>query len=220
MPDPWFYTRRQLSDHRRYLSGLVLDVGAGTQKYRGLIEGRARRYLTLDAFAADVDVRGDVHALPCRDQAFDTVVCHQLLEHLPRPWQAVREMARVLKPGGYLLVSAPWMFLYHASPHDYYRFSADGLRVLLEEAGLEVVALKPMGGLAHVVVEALKLRLGGSDARTGTIHRRPLMEKFLVSLDRLLGWLTRPSARALNTPNHFVVARRPPKPHAPPPLVG
>ena len=82
-----------------------------------------------------VDVVGDVmtHESPSR---FNTIVCCETLEHLRLPWKAVERMGRWLEPGGYLIVTVPFMHPIHDFPSDYYRFSGEGLKVLFEEAGL------------------------------------------------------------------------------------
>ena len=69
----------------------------------------------------------------------DVVICEQVLEHLPDPVQAARNLFRMLTPGGYAVVSVPFLVKIHKEPGDYWRFSADGLRVLLERCGFEVL---------------------------------------------------------------------------------
>ena len=80
--------------------------------------------------------------------AYDTVVSFSVLEHLPQPQQALREMCRVCRPGGTVVVDVPHLSRYHELPHDYYRFTEHGLSHLAEAAGLEVVEVQPLGGLA------------------------------------------------------------------------
>ena len=70
----------------------------------------------------------DAQALPFRDGEFDAVVCHQVLEHVPDADRAVVEMHRVLKPGGRVIVTVPFYFPFHASPHDYRRWTVPGMR--------------------------------------------------------------------------------------------
>jgi 2-polyprenyl-3-methyl-5-hydroxy-6-metoxy-1,4-benzoquinol methylase len=92
-----------------------------------------------------VEVYGDAHALPFRSEAFDTVLCTHVLVHLKEPHQAIGEMARVLKRGGCLILSARQMWHVY-TPQDYYRFTASGLRYLAQQHGLEVIAVVPVGG--------------------------------------------------------------------------
>lgn len=92
-----------------------------------------------------VDVVATADQLPWLGADFDVVVSTEMLEHDIRPWASVREMARVLKPGGHIILTARGFhqkgcFAYHAYPHDHWRYSVEGLRALMEDCGgLEVL---------------------------------------------------------------------------------
>jgi SAM-dependent methyltransferase len=105
----------------------ILDVGAGGRRIRPDV-------VTVDAFAAPgVDIVGDIHALPIDDAKYDCVICTGTLEHVQDPWQAVRELRRVLKPGGIVHIDVPFMQGFHADPNDYWRFTKEGLRLLCRD---------------------------------------------------------------------------------------
>jgi SAM-dependent methyltransferase len=70
-----------------------------------------------------------------------------VLEHLPHPWLAMTEAYRVLKPGGVIIVSVPHLSRLHDLPHDYYRYTANGLASLLGDAGFSEVEIVPKGGV-------------------------------------------------------------------------
>ena len=96
-------------------------------------------YVNLDLFPMPgVDVAADVHTLPFRDGVFARIECDAVLEHVRDPEQAVRELRRVLAPGGYLHLVTPFCHPFHEYPKDYRRFTPDGLKQLA--AGMEVVA--------------------------------------------------------------------------------
>jgi SAM-dependent methyltransferase len=100
----------------------------------------AARWVMSDyATGADVDVAGDAHRLPFRDEAFDVVVACSVWEHLARPWIATCEAARVLRRGGALYVQTHQTFPIHGYPDDYWRFTREAMAVLAADAGLEVV---------------------------------------------------------------------------------
>jgi SAM-dependent methyltransferase len=90
---------------------------------------------------ADVDVVADAHKLESAFPAssFDVVISCATFEHLQRPWIAAQSIARILKPGGLLYIATHQSFPLHAYPHDYWRFSIEALRTLLEDAGLQTV---------------------------------------------------------------------------------
>ena len=141
----------------KYCRGMTLDAGAGRAKYKSLITTYCTRYIAVDNMSSlyqfankrsaplPVDILADVLQLPIRDAVFDCVVCTQVIEHVPQPERLVRELARVLKPNGYLIISTGWCCPYHPEPKDFYRFSPDGLAYLLMQAGLKVVEIVPQG---------------------------------------------------------------------------
>ena len=136
---------------------LVLDAGAGRAPYRHLFAHA--RYETADFMAVkkkryvEQDYVCDLASIPVEDGRFDHVVLTQVLEHLPEPGDVLRELHRVLKPGGTLWLTAPFFYVEHERPHDYYRYTRFGLRHLLAATGFEVREMTWLEGyfatLAH-----------------------------------------------------------------------
>ena len=150
----WLVTRLMhgaMAEERKIVRGRLLDVGCGRRPYLALFEGQVTDYIGLERDNrryVDVppDVRGDGNALPFATDTFDTVVSNQVLEHVPEPAYAVVEMARVMKPGGRVIVTAPHIWGIHEEPNDYFRFTPYGLTYVAERAGLIVERVKPLGG--------------------------------------------------------------------------
>lgn len=133
-----------------HVRGRLLDIGCGDMPYQELFASRANQVDTLDreARTEGVTYLGDVQAMTMiSDGSYDSAVCLSVLEHVPDPVQALQEIARILKPGGVLLLSVPHLSRLHEEPHDYFRYTRYGLRALLERTGLQVVELTPAGGL-------------------------------------------------------------------------
>jgi SAM-dependent methyltransferase len=104
--------------------------------------------IDIEDRSGDLDLIADIqdlHALS--SNSFDTVLCSQVLEHVPRPWDALSEIARVLRPDGRLLLTVPHLSMIHEAPHDYYRYTQYGLRSLCVSNGLTVETIQPTGGL-------------------------------------------------------------------------
>jgi SAM-dependent methyltransferase len=125
----------------------VADVGAGDAPFRELFAHT--RYATLD-WAESVhegapasDILASADAIPVRDGAFDAVLLTQVLEHVPEPARVMAELHRILTKGGALYLTVPLIWELHELPHDYYRYTAEGLRHLLETAGFTSIEVEP-----------------------------------------------------------------------------
>jgi SAM-dependent methyltransferase len=190
---------RQLSILARRAGRLdVLDWGCGTGEYRPLVRDTlGHRYLGVDREGTGADVLADVHRLPFRTASFDHAVTGAVLEHVANPFVAVRELARVLRPGAELSGSAAFLEPQHAGSH--FHPTADGLVHVLESAGLEVVGLWPQEG--WLVFDSLASMHGPVSAPTRWVLRRLgrlerlLRRAWLHPRERRAGrWLTRKSA--------------------------
>lgn len=79
------------------------------------------------------DIVGDVHKLPLEDNSAEAIICLSVLQHVAEPQKAVKEIYRVLKPGGYFFAYVPFLYYYHPLPgyyKDFYRFTYDGVKYL------------------------------------------------------------------------------------------
>lgn len=82
------------------------------------------------------DIVGDIHNLPFADNSVDAIVCIAILEHIEEPQKAVREIYRVLKPGGQCFIYAPFLYYYHPMKgyyQDFYRFTRDGMEYMCKD---------------------------------------------------------------------------------------
>jgi SAM-dependent methyltransferase len=139
--------QRDLAGPAASLEGRLLDLGCGNSPYRPLLRAISH-YVAYDVSALDSkpEVIGQGTALPFETGSFDSVLSTQVLEHVPDPGRMIAEIARVLKPGGRLLLSAPQTWRLHEQPYDYYRYTRYGLQHLLRQHYLAVVSIQPQGG--------------------------------------------------------------------------
>ncbi|MEJ2672822.1 MAG: class I SAM-dependent methyltransferase [Deltaproteobacteria bacterium] len=123
----------------------VLDVGAGAGRYRLLFQHC--EYYTQDFCQepttigkyTDIDYISDIIAIPVNDASFDVILCTAVLEHVPEPVQAVKEMARILRQGGKLLLTAPLVSFLHQEPYHFYGgYTPYWFKKFLPEAGFEI----------------------------------------------------------------------------------
>ncbi len=175
------------------LRGRVVDVGCGTKPYRPLFSPAVTDYVGVDREGApDADVAGDAHALPFDDAIFDAGVSFQVFEHLERPGAALAELARVVAPGGDVVITVPGVWPAHEVPRDFWRFTRWGLLALARDAGLEVVELAPLGGTWSTLGQMACLELDRSLPGRALV---PLVNLTARALDRrareelVLNWL-------------------------------
>lgn len=149
------------------MRGVVVDVGGKRENKRGVFqppEDHAKTwwYINLD-MGTRPNVYGDVQQIPLRGQSVDCILCTEVLEHLPRPERCVDEMHRLLRDGGLVLASAPFLYPVHADPFDYQRFTEDGLRNLFKE--FKTVEVHRMGGYLGTLGLMLELGIMNIDNR-------------------------------------------------------
>lgn len=138
----------------------LLDLGAGTKPYAPVYATRFAASVAVDVPSSPhdlsgVDVLASADSLPFPDESFDCVVFTEVLEHCADPAAVLAEVRRVLRPGGRVFLSTPFLVALHEMPHDYYRFTPSALRHLAAEAGLAVVSIRPKGDYVAVALGTL-----------------------------------------------------------------
>jgi ubiquinone/menaquinone biosynthesis C-methylase UbiE len=131
----------------------VLDVGAGTCRYRRLFnhcEYKSHdfaRYQGPEHQYNDLDFISDITDIPVPARSFDWIICTEVLEHVPRPDLALREFARILRPGGGMLLTAPLGSGIHMAPYHFYGgFTPYWYEHFLPEYGFKIEEVLPNGG--------------------------------------------------------------------------
>jgi SAM-dependent methyltransferase len=145
--NPFYFARKGLYKNMKELSplisGKILDVGCGRKPYKNLFQ--YSKYVGIDIenpghphTDEDIDIYYDGKSFPINDDEFDNVICNQVLEHVFTPDELLKEINRVLKKDGYLLLTVPFLWDEHEQPNDYARYSSFGLKFLLEKNGFAV----------------------------------------------------------------------------------
>jgi SAM-dependent methyltransferase len=186
--------------------GTVLNIGSGETSY-----GHNVVNMDIGPFP-NVDFVGVAERLPVADGSCDGAILMAVLEHVRDAEQTLTEARRILKPGGLLFVDVPFIQGFHASPHDYRRYTVPGLREAVERLGLEVedsgVAVGPASAATWVGSEFLALLLSGRSERAYRLLR-PFTGWLLTPVKYADAWLDRHPMAYTVASAVWVRARRP-----------
>ena len=134
---------------KAHSGSVVIDVGAGENVLGPLFEDA--HYIALDASVGSydytsLDIVGDVLKLPIADSSVDVALFVWVLEHVREPYIALKEINRILKPGGTLYLLAPHFLHEHMQPYDYFRYTRYGLEYLFQKAEFTDISIKQSSG--------------------------------------------------------------------------
>ena len=140
----------------QYASGLLIDLGCGNAPLYGIYRSKAESVVCVDwpnsAHAISyVDIEHDLNKpIPLEAAMADTIVLTDVFEHIARPALLWSEVARLLKPGGHVIVTVPFYYRLHEEPFDFHRYTSHMLRTFCADNSLEVIELEPYGGLPEI----------------------------------------------------------------------
>ncbi len=142
--------------------GDVLDVGCGQMPYRSLVlsePSRATRYISVDlpGVGNAPDIEWDGRMIPLPDARVDCAMLTEVLEHCADPEGVLKEVCRVLRPGGFLYLTVPFIWPMHDVPHDEFRYTSYCLQRLLANAGFPNASIEATGGRHALLAVVLGL---------------------------------------------------------------
>jgi len=163
----------------------VLDLGGNKIHKRGRFD--IEKYPLYVTYANLVtskrpDIQCDAARVPTRGDLFDAVICSELLEHVPEPALVLQEVFRVIKPGGCLLSTVPFLYRIHGDPYDYNRYTGPYWLSLLKKIGFSNILIEGQGSFYTVIVDFLK-QYAGQYGSEGDVFSRLVY--------RLCPWLQR-----------------------------
>jgi len=159
---PFYFIRHGLynaiAGHAGSLKGKLLDFGCGSKPYRSLFS--VEEYIGLDFEKTghdhsneQIDVFYDGKTIPFAEAHFDSILCSEVAEHLFDLPAALAEMNRVLKKGGKLLLTCPFVWGEHEAPYDYARYTQFALKDILEKSGFSIVEYNKKGTFIEAITQ-------------------------------------------------------------------
>jgi len=184
--------------------GLLISVGGGPTRAHP-------RLVNLNiAPLSNVEIVADAHRLPYGEGGVDGIHCEAVLEHLREPEQAVREMFRVLIPGGRVYAATPFLQAFHGYPSHYQNFTTVGHASLFERAGFVVeevgVCVGPMFAICDLLTQVVRHLLPGGRLGAGLARLAQILLLPVRSLDHFVNTSNTAHILASTT---FVLARKP-----------
>lgn len=178
-------------------SGALLDVGCGKMPYKDYIlnNSAVKKYVGLDIEAALIydeecppDYKWDGNTIPFKDNSFDCAFATEVLEHCPEPEIVLKEVLRVLKPGGVFFFTVPFLWNLHEVPHDEYRFTPFSLERHLKNSGFNDIKIKATGGWHASMAQMFGLWVKRSPMKENkrkylSVILKPVMQ-YLIKLDK------------------------------------
>jgi len=184
----------------------ILDAGAGELKYRYLCshldyvsqdfaqydgKGDGKGFQTGEWNQTKLDIVSDITNIPEADKSFDAIMCIEVIEHIPYPVEALRELTRLLRPGGLLVLTAPFCSLTHLAPYFYYSgYSRYFYEYWLDKFNFETLEMEWNGNYFEFLAQELRRLPDVSKTYANT----DLGAKGYMAIEQMLGILNRLSA--------------------------
>lgn len=135
---------------------VTVNLGSGTDVFT------EAPVTNVDAFPYEtVDIVADLHRLPFKDASVDRVISCSVMEHVSKPERAFAEMLRVVKPGGLVYLTVPFVYPYHASPEDFTRWTIEGVAEAMKPLHLVQTGVRhgPTSAMMLIVISWMSLLL-------------------------------------------------------------
>lgn len=161
--NPFYFIRKRLVEKIKLpaieLKGDLLDFGCGAKPYRKLFYN-VKNYIGIDIENEghdhnneEIDMFYDGKHIPFENESFDSILASEVLEHVPNVDESLKELCRVLKTDGKLLLTVPFLWQEHELPFDFRRFSSIGICQYLKENGFRILSIEKTGHFMEVIVQ-------------------------------------------------------------------
>jgi len=180
----------------------IIDVGCGQKPYEQLFKPTAKSYTGVD-LDNTADVIADVQDLPFKNGSFALALCFQVLEHVENPQKVVDEIYRVLNKDGRTILTTHGIWYFHPGPHDYHRWTHEGLEKLFDK--FSEVKVWPTIKSYSTVIQLINIELYTLSARN-ILLKIPLY--FCILALNIIGKILLSRGNNHMTINYLVLAKK------------
>jgi SAM-dependent methyltransferase len=219
---PYYFIRKgllyKIKEYSHFLNGKLLDFGCGSKPYISLFsfdeyigvdfenEGHSHKNEQIDIFY-------DGKTIPVGDNSFDSALCSEVFEHVFNLEDVINELHRVLKPGGTLLVTCPFVWPEHEIPNDYARYTHFALEYLFKKNGFDIVKKDKSGSFIEVIFQLIVLFLeyGVHSKVRKILVVNSIVKVIFIAIPNIIGLLLyklTPTKKTLYLNNVFVVRKK------------
>ncbi len=188
---------------------LILDAGCGSQQYRPFCAHLNYRGQDFGKYTTDdtsgftsgmggesgykygkLDYTGDIWRIVEKDETFDAILCTEVFEHIPFPNETMKELSRLLKPGGKLILTLPSNCLRHMDPYYFYSgFSDKYLEKFISDNSMKIESIETVGDYySWIAVELAR-----------TMKNHSILSALLIAPTFLWFFLKKPSTESKKT---------------------
>lgn len=194
--NPFYIIRRGLykgiKANTPLLKGKLLDFGCGSKPYRELFD--VEEYIGVDIEESghshkneSIDVYYNGKELPFEDHFFDSIFSSEVFEHVFELDNILRELHRVCKPNGHILITVPFVWDEHEVPYDFGRYSSFGIKYILEKHGFEIITQTKTTNYVETITQMWCAYISQHILRNKVI--RIILNPFVIMPTMILGIL-------------------------------
>ena len=204
----------------------ILDAGAGQLKYKnyckhleytsqdfaqydGKGDGNGIQMETWDN--SKLDIISDIASIPIEDNSYDNILCTEVIEHIPHPIDALKEFSRILKPGGKLILTAPFCSLTHFAPYHFYSgFNSYFFEKYLDDFYFEIKQMTPNGNYFEYLAQEVRYSfdLANKDSGLKSSLIQKIAQRIILSFLKKASLKNQSSEQLLNYGFHILAVRK------------
>ena len=197
-----------LLEASQYAHGSLLDIGCGKKPYKEIFADKIKEHIGIDNNSLEADIKDDFYKTKIRSNSFDTVLLTQVLEHIAYPEVFLKKVRRILKKGGILISTVPFIGSLHEVPTDYYRFTRYGIQKLFESTGFKIIIIREEGNWLSSIGQHLSFYFDLNYNRFGIKYIKQCLQLLMTFLLKLTDLMPKKIKKKELSPLNYVVVAK------------